>query len=403
MSLKLVNQIAFRHLKSPQKGSFTTFAAILAILGLGLGIAALVLTFSILEGFESTISEKIARFDGHIRIENFMNRTFTENDSNFVNAIEKSPIDFSHSSYIQSPALLRRGSGADGVVAIGLSKSGRDDVLSSVIAEGTTQLDSKSIIIGKRLAEDQGISIGNKIVLFDLQSIGRLAGGQRFRQFEVVGLFHSGLLEYDKTIVYVDIEDAQYIFNAEDRVSGHMLFTDNLNEVRPLFKHLESELGYPYFILSWKDKHKILFDWIDLQKWPILIIFGMISFVGIVNIISSLSMIIFEKVREIGTLLSLGLSKKYIRRIFLLEGLMIGVLGSLLGLIIALGLAMLQIKFQIFILPEDIYFMDHIPLKVSWLKTLIIVLIGIISAVIASLWPVYRASKIHPAEALRYE
>ena len=129
----------------------------------------------------------------------------------------------------------------------------------------------------------------------------------------------------------------------------------------------------------------------------------MISFVGIVNIISSLSMIIFEKVREIGTLLSLGLSKKLIRRIFLIEGLIIGVLGSLLGLIIALGLAFLQIKFQIFTLPEDIYFMDHIPLQINWIKTLIIVSIGIGSAVIASLWPVYRASKIKPSEALRYE
>jgi lipoprotein-releasing system permease protein len=401
--LKLVRQIAFRHLKAPQKGSFTTFAAILAILGLGLGIAALVLTFSILEGFESTISEKIAQFDGHIRVEHFMNRTLIENDAVLDSALQKSPVDYSISSYVQSPALLRKGSNADGVITIGLSKTGRDLILSSIVTDGTTELKSQSIIIGKRLAEDLGVGIGDKIVLFDLQSIGRISGGHRFRQFTVTGLFHSGLLEYDKTVVYVDILDAQYIFNAHDRVSGHMLFTDNLDDVKPLFRHLESELGYPYFVLSWIDKHKILFDWINLQKWPILIIFGMISFVGIVNIISSLSMIIFEKVREIGTLLSLGLSKKYIKRIFLLEGLIIGVLGSLLGFIIAIGLATLQLKFQIFTLPEDIYFMDHIPVKINWLNTLIVISIGIFSAIIASLWPVYRASKINPAEALRYE
>ncbi len=403
MSYRLVRQIAFRHLKAPQKGSFTTFAAILSILGLGLGIAALVLTFSILEGFESTISEKIARFDGHIRVEHFMNRTLNEYDEVLDNVLQKSPVSYCISSYLQSPALLRKGSNADGVITIGLSKTGRDSILSSIVTDGTTELKSKSIIIGKRLAEDLGVDIGEKIVLFDLQSIGRISGSQRFRQFTVTGLFHSGLLEYDKTVVYIDIVDAQFIFKSNDRVSGHMLFTNNLDDVKPLYQHLESELGYPYFVLSWIDKHKILFDWINLQRWPILIIFGMISFVGIVNIISSLSMIIFEKVREIGTLLSLGLNKKHIKRIFLLEGLIIGVLGSLLGLIIAIGLALLQIKFQIFTLPEDIYFMDHIPIKINWLNTLLIISVGIILAIIASLWPVYRASKINPAEALKYE
>lgn len=403
MSYRLVRQIAFRHLKAPQKGSFTTFAAILSILGLGLGIAALVLTFSILEGFESTISKKIAQFDGHIRVEHFMNRTLNEYDVVLDSVLQKSPVGYSISSYLQSPALLRKGSNADGVITIGLSKTGRESILSSIVTDGTTELKSKTIIIGKRLADDLGVEIGEKIVLFDLQSIGRISGSQRFRQFTVIGLFHSGLLEYDKTVVYIDIADAQYIFNSINRVSGHMLFTNNLDDVKPLYQHLESELGYPYFVLSWIDKHKILFDWINLQKWPILIIFGMISFVGIVNIISSLSMIIFEKVREIGTLLSLGLSKKHIKRIFLLEGLIIGVSGSLLGLIIAIGLALLQIKFQIFTLPEDIYFMDHIPIKINWLNTLLITSVGIISAIIASLWPVYRASKINPAEALKYE
>ena len=188
--MKLVRQIDLRHLKAPQKGSFTTFASILAILGLGLGIAALVLTFSILEGFESTISQKIAQFDGHIRVEHFMNRTLVENDSMLDSVLSRSPVKYSISSYIQSPALLRKGSNADGIITIGLSKAGRDSIFSSIISEGSTELKAKTVIIGKRLAEDLGITIGDKIVLFDLQSIGRITGGQRFRQFTVIGFFH---------------------------------------------------------------------------------------------------------------------------------------------------------------------------------------------------------------------
>jgi len=401
--LKLINQIAFRHLKAPQKGSFTTFATLLAIIGLGLGIAALVLTFSILEGFETTISQKIAQFDGHIRIEHFMNQTLQAQDAKLDSVFLKSPTEIFVFSFIQSPALLRKGANADGVIVIGLEKSGRDSILSTIIVSGSTQLTDKSIIIGKRLADDLNIAIGDKLALFNLQSIGNLSMHKRIAQFKVTGLFHSGLLEYDQSVVYTTLKDAQSIFNASEKVSGHMIFTQDLDDIKLLYQHLESELGYPYYLLSWKDKHKILFDWIGIQKWPILIIFGMISFVGIVNIISSLSMIIIEKIREIGTLLSLGMRKKQIKRIFLIEGLMIGVLGSAVGLIIALGLAFIQIKYQIFTLPEDIYFMDHIPMKINWTKTLIIILIGIIAALLASLWPVHRASKIHPAKALRYE
>ena len=120
--------------------------------------------------------------------------------------------------------MLRKGSNADGVITIGLSKIGRDSILIPIVTDGSIKLKSKSIIIGKRLAEDLDVAIGDKIVLFDLQSIGRISGGQRFRQFIVIGLFHSGLLEYDKSVVYTDIEDAQYIFGAQNRVSGETSF-----------------------------------------------------------------------------------------------------------------------------------------------------------------------------------
>lgn len=400
--MRLVRQIAFRHLKSPQKGSFTTFAAILAITGLSIGIAALILTISILGGFEKTISEKIAQFDGHLRVEHFMNKTLAQNNIAFSSALDSTPVATEVVSFIQSPTLLRKGSTAEGVVTVGIDNI-NDNMVSSITIEGSIELNANSILIGRRLAENLGIDIGDKVVLFDLQTIGRISSGQRFRQFEIIGLFHSGLLEYDKSVVYIDIEDAQYIFNSENRVSGYMLFVDDLENIGVLKRHLEKTLGYPYYMMTWKDKHRILFDWINIQRWPIMIIFGMIAFVGLVNIISSLSMIIFEKVREIGTLQSLGLAKRNIRRIFLLEGLIIGLLGSLLGVGIAFGIAYFQTQFQIFSIPEDIYFMDHIPIQFSWLNTLIIVGIGTLSAVLASIWPVYKSSQIHPAEALRYE
>jgi lipoprotein-releasing system permease protein len=233
--------------------------------------------------------------------------------------------------------------------------------------------------------------------------MGQITGNQRLRQFSVNGFFHSGLLEYDRSILYISLADAQYLYGLDDKISGRIITVDNPGEAKDIYNYLDLRLGYPYFLLSWKEKHQVLFDWIDLQKWPIMIIFGLIAFVGIVNIISSLSMIIFEKLREIGILMAIGMPRRSIRRIFLLEGLIIGGLGSLFGSGIALTLAYIQIKFQIFTIPEDIYFMDHIPIAINWAGTLTIFGIGILSSIIASVWPTFKANRIQPAEALRYE
>jgi lipoprotein-releasing system permease protein len=402
--MKVIFQIAVRHLRSPQKGSFSTFAGILAIIGLGLGISALILTFSIIEGFEQAISQKIAQFDGHLRIDHFLDVPFSESDPFLDSLLATSPVDIQSTAYIQNPALLRKGLSAEGVVAVGLD-TGNDhfEGLQSIIVEGNSTLGSGNIVIGKRLADKLGIVLGEQLVLFDLYSMGQLGSRKRLKQLKVTGLFHSGLLEYDRTITYMNIHDAQYLYNMEDMVSGRIITMNEPKELNTLRGHLKDFLSYPYFMLSWKEKHRILFDWIALQKWPILIIFGLIAFVGVVNIISSLSMIIFEKFREIGILKALGFSNSIIKKIFLIEGIIIGGLGSIIGCGIALGIAVLQVKFQIISIPEDIYFMDHIPIGIDWLMTLMIFLMGVFAAVLASYWPTLKAGNIQPAEALRYE
>ncbi len=395
--------IAFRHLKSPQKGSFSTFAGILAILGLGMGITALILTFAVLKGFENTISQKIAGFDGHIRIQHFMDQPMRENDAYLDSVIRQSPFPITVQLYIQKPALLRKGSRAEGVIVEGIGDGSKFSGLSSILVAGELDLSPGSIIMGNRLAEQLKVGVGDKLVLFDLESITRVSTAQRFRQYRVTGLFHSGLLEYDKTVVYLSLADAQTLFNMPGLASGRIITLNDIHNVTPVYRYLETNLGYPYYLLSWKEKHRVLFDWMSLQKWPILFIFGMIAFVGVVNIISVLAMIVIEKMREIGTLSALGLTPARIKRLFLLEGAMIGIIGSVFGGAFAVGLAYLQIKFQIISLPEDVYFMDNVPVEIHWGVTGIIIAIGIISSIIAALGPTIKASRVKPAEALRYE
>jgi len=297
MNLSLT--IAFRHLRSPQKGSFSTLAGMLAIAGLGIGIAALIITLSILEGFETTISEKIAGFDGHIRIQHFMDTSFPEENPN-LDSLLGTFIGQTVIPFIQKPALLRKGFYAEGVIVEGLVVPDKKFGLTNIIVDGTLSLNSGSILIGKRLADKMALHVGDRLALFDMESIAGVSSGQRVKPFTITGLFHSGLLEYDQSIVYTSLKDAQQLFGMEKQISGLMLLFKKSAYAGAIYRRLEAELDYPWYVMSWKDKHHVLFDWIRIQRWPILLIFGLIAFVGVVNIVSAMTMILIEKIREIG-------------------------------------------------------------------------------------------------------
>ncbi len=397
----ILRVISYRHLRSPQKGSFSTFVGILALIGLGIGLASLIITLSILEGFETTISEKIAGFDGHARLQNFMDRPIPYNSE--IDTVLSDISTSSSISYIQKPAILRKGKNAEGVIVEGIETNGQRFALFDIIVEGEKSLENGTIIIGKRLADEYNIRVGDNIALFDLASVSVISNSMRIKPLRIIGLFHSGLLEYDKSVVYMPLADAQNLFGMEGLITGKMLWFDDVNQSVQSVQTIESKLNYPWYVLSSKDKHRVLFEWIRVQRWPILIIFGMIAFVGVVNIISAMAMIITEKTREIGTLISLGFTKNMIRKIFILEGAIIGLGGAFFGVTTSLILIYLQIKYQLIGIPEDVYFMDQIPMAINWGVITLIGFIGFIVAILASLWPSVSARNISPAKALQYE
>ena len=182
--MNLSSTISFRHLRSPQKGSFSTLAGILAIAGLGIGIAALIITLSILEGFETTISEKIAGFDGHIRIQHFMDTPFPEENPN-LDSLLGTFIGQTVIPFIQKPALLRKGFYAEGVIVEGLVVPDKKFGLTNIIVDGTLSLNSGSILIGKRLADKMALHVGDRLALFDMEYIAGVSSGQRVKPFTI--------------------------------------------------------------------------------------------------------------------------------------------------------------------------------------------------------------------------
>lgn len=392
--------LSIRYLRSTQKGSFTRIAGILSVAGLAVGISALLITLFILNGFERVISEKIADFDGHIRVRHYLNNSIPSEIEGMNQIISAYDGKVVQSKFIQGTALLRKGKSAEGVIVEGIEASG-NDFLSNILVSGTVDLDDHGIILGERLANQLNIGIGDKTVLFDLATL--RGSKKRLKQFTVTGIFHSGMSEYDQSLVYTNLKQADGLFNMEGKVSGQVLRMNDPALANDFSQLLGEELAYPYMVMTWKEKNRALFKWMDVQRWPILFIFSLIALVGIVNIISALAMIVLDKTRQIGILKSLGLPQGKLKQVFLAKGFIIGVAGAVFGSALALFLAWLQNHYKLITVPEDVYFMDFIPVDVNLAHVGIVIIVSVIFSVIAAIWPTIRAGKIQPAKALNYE
>ena len=398
--MKISFLLALKHIRSNHKSGFVKTASILSVFGLSIGIASLLITLFILNGFERVISEKITEFDGHIRIKHFLSEPFDPFDYDLENKLSLDSKNVSIGSFIQNPALFRKGQVAEGVIVEGMRIESLS-FINELIIEGSSNLSLKGVIIGKRLADTYSIGLNDKITLFDLSSLS--LNSKRFMQFTVEGIFHSGMTEYDKSSVFMNISNSQKLFDLDNKISGYVLRLKNLNDLNTIFKSISSNISYPLMSITWKEKNRALYKWLSVQRRPILFIFSLITLVAVINIVSSLSMIVIDKTKQIGLLSALGMPSSKIKDIFLVKGLIIGSLGAILGSFIALFLATMQNNFKIIKVPEDIYFMNFIPIDINYFQIIAISIISLIVSCLISLWPAMRSMKIKPSQALKYE
>jgi lipoprotein-releasing system permease protein len=388
-------KIALRYLRTPGIKTFSSFAGIFAMIGLSIGVASLLLTSGILNGFEKVLSEKISDFDGDIRIQHFLNHPLNRNSAEMEMAktilMNRDP-RAELRAFIQNPALLRIGKKAEGVLVEGIESGSTLPTAAQLLVEGTWIQSESEIIIGKTLADKFDLSVGQSVVLFDMASISGSLGYRRAKTFTISGFFHSGLQEYDKSLVFTNLSSAGALFKYDNNVSGWTTHGTNPDQVESIVATLDEKLPYPYFTQSFIDKHYILFQWIKVQQWPIYILFGLITLVGLVNIISALSMVVLEKISNMGVLLALGIPKKGLRAIFLMKGMLIGFGGAIIGCVLAFGIGYLQSEFGLIPIPEDVYFMDKIPIDFSLKSTAIILGFAVLGSALASFWPASSAS-----------
>lgn len=398
--------IARRFLFSKSDSKFISFITYISILGVTLGVASLIITVSILGGFEKEIKDKVAGLVSHIQISSFT----SDGLSDYENAIKKikegvkgvtgiSPI-------IQKEAVIRFKSNVEGILLKGINPETDISTARNKIVEGKfdlTPVDSifSKILIGDKLAKKLNINISDKVIIFGLNGIPTPLNQPKIKQFIVAGIYETGLRDFDDVIIYTDLQTAGKLFNFGKNITGIEINLDNIDKVDQAVLKIKKDIGYPYFPKSMFQLYRPLFTWVDLQKAPIPVVLGLIIIVATFNIVGTLLMLVLEKTRSIGILKSLGASSSGIMKIFLFDGLLIGVTGIVLGNALGLLLCIAELKYKFFSLPE-VYYMKSVPILLEPGVIIFISLITIILTFISTLIPSYIASRIDPIKSIRF-
>ena len=399
--------IALRYLRSRRHSGFISFITLIAVVGVTLGVAALIITLSVLGGFERTIKENVISFTAHLQLVGFQNQLLPNAHQAMEVVLSEFPEVKNIAPYISREGMIRSSATTDGVLIKGVDPRNDISAAKTRLVEGAYNLEQKDrgtegIILGRRLAQKLEVNVGDRVMLMSLGGSSVTLSQTRVMQFEVRGLYETGMAEYDETYAYVNLTNAQRLMAVGPMVSGFDILLYDMDSLDNMARRLPERLGYPYYGRTTYQMNRNLFTWIELQKKPIPIIIGLIIIVATVNIIGTLLMMVMEKGKEIGILRALGIDSRKLMSIFLAQGMFIGVLGVMLGNIIAFVLCWLELKYRIISLPSGIYFMTHVPIDLSGLNFLIVSLLALLMCFLSSIIPSRIAAKRDPIRMIKF-
>ena len=377
-------------------------------MGVAIGSAALVIVLSVMNGFEHEVRRRIIGFDAHLRLVRFHNEPFPDYIA-LSDTIGNIPHVVGASPFIMEKGLLISRNDSEGVVVRGVLPNMVNSVspLDSIIVDGSIFRQSEGefpgIVLGLNLADGLNVLVGDTISL--LSPSGMLSGMliPRIKRLRVDGIFQTGLVEYDNLFCYVPLKAIQALYDYGDRVTGIDIKLDDLYRAEAVQVELNRMLGYPYYPRTWFEMHRNLFSWMQIEKWMMFIVLSLIILVAVFNNTASLIMMILEKKRDIGVLKSLGASSRNIKRIFSLEGLVVGVVGGGSGLLLGFIILWLQYHYQFIKLPGDVYIIDVFPVLMRPLDFILVGTAAVVLSLTASYYPALKAAQIPAAEAIRYE
>ena len=429
--------VGLRYTRAKRKNHFISFISLTSMVGIALGVAALIVVLSVMNGFQAELRSRILGVASHIEVTGANNKL--QSWQTLIPRLKQNPQVREAAPYITAQGMLSFGEGVQGAIVRGIIPLAEDKVadLGSHMKVGSLN-DLKAgefgIILGSDLAFNLGAAMGDKVVVMSPQGQFTPTGVvPRIKQFKVVGLFQIGMYEYDAGLALIHMDDAAKLYRMDGTVSGVRLKIDEIDDAPKVSGQLNQSLstavlsnaykdqatgdnatntiGSQYFVTDWTQQHANFFKAVQMEKRVMFIILALIVAVAAFNIVSTLVMAVTDKRADIAIMRTFGASPRSIMSIFIVQGALIGVIGTIAGAVVGVIVALnidtivpfIESLFQVQFLAKDVYYISDLPSKLDWNDVTTIVLMSFGLSLLATLYPSYKASQINPAEALRYE
>jgi lipoprotein-releasing system permease protein len=414
---KLELQIAWRYLRSRRGSKLLSLISIIAIGGVLVGVSALIVIIGVMNGLQHDLREKILVGSPDIRVLTYGEDLKINDWPALLEKVRKQPGVVAAAPFVLTEALLNGGHDyAGGVYVVGIQAQGRGVPDVTTIRSHATYGDfrfastdgqQRGVVLGKLLAARFNKYPGDSINLLSSGGgkMNPVTGGfvPKVERFEVTGIVSTGMYEYDNSYVFVSLDKAQNLAGLGAGVTGIEVKTADRWQAAGIAAGLVRALGWPYRTVDWEEQNHSLFQALKLEKLGMGVILLLIVLVAAFNIVSTLTMVVADKTKEIGILKAMGMPAKSIRRIFFAQGLVIGVVGTALGLVLGFAAALALDKYQFIKLDAQVYFIDHLPVSTQPMDVMWIVIASIAIAAIATVYPSVQASRLFPIEAIRHE
>ena len=374
---------------SKQSNFFFRITNIVSIISLAIGIASLSIVLSSVSGFENKVFDKLSNINGYSTINNLFEDTFNKSDVPLPDIVQNNePLIF---EYIEKPAVIKSKHNSNNIIVYGLEKN--DLVHFSLLKHiNHEKLSSNDVVIGKELAKKLKAKKGDPLILVNPISNKSIFDNNKFLFLKIRDIYSSGIYDYDSRLIFMSLSTAQSYFKLENHISGWMIFDKSINF---------NELDLPFYQVNLKDRHAELFRWINTQKWPIIFIFSLIALVSYFNLLSSINILFYEKRFNLAIMKTYGMSNKKLTFMFTLQGILLALIGSILGIILSYLIVILQEKFHIISLPENIYFVSYLPMTFSIKESFYILVVSIVSSIIFSSFALSQILSINPSRILK--
>lgn len=417
--LKFEFFIAARYLRAKRRQAVIGVITIISIIGVAAGVASLIIALAINNGFRQDLQQRLLGSTADVNLMRVQSDGI-KNWQALLARMEKQPHVLAASPAVYEQVLVSRGARATGAVIKGVIPKYENrvsELLKTVKMGSAEALEPKPlstspaeaqplppIILGKDMADDLGANVGSIVLVTSPQGeLTPFGLVPKYVRFKVAGIFNSGFYDYDKSWAFIRLADAQQLFGLGNVISVIEFKIDDLYQAADVGQQLERAAGSGFMSTNWMEQNRALFHALRLERIVTFITIGLIVFVAALNILISLIMLVMEKTRDIAVLVSMGARKSQVRRIFITQGMLIGIIGTALGLMIGYGLSWAGGHYHFISLSAEVYSIDYVPFAARPVDGVIVAAVALAISWLATIYPSWSAARILPAEALRYE